>query len=58
MDQYVQHDWPPALYAALLLALAILVVVGMGLFLLAANRPKHLRHSGVQGPGMRHRPGR
>jgi hypothetical protein len=38
--QYVQHDWSPAMWAMILLIMATLVVVGMGLFLLAANRPK------------------
>ena len=44
--QYVQHDWPPALWAVLLLILAILVVVGMGLFLWGAARPKQAHFSG------------
>jgi cbb3-type cytochrome oxidase subunit 3 len=33
MHQYIQHNWSPALYAVLLLALAILFVAGMLLFL-------------------------
>ena len=44
--QYVQHDWPPALWALLLLILAIAVVVGMGLFLWGAARPKHAQFTG------------
>lgn len=56
-QQYVQHDWSPAIFAAMLATMAVLVVVGMGVFLIAANRPKHLRHSGVQAPRMHHRPG-
>ncbi len=47
-QQYVQHDWPPALFALMLLTMATLVVVGMGLFLVLANRPKRHRHSGPQ----------
>ena len=47
-QQYVQHDWPPFLWAAVLLTMATLVVVGMGLFLVLANRPKRHRHSGPQ----------
>jgi hypothetical protein len=38
MHQYIQHGWSPATYAVLLLTLAGLVVVGMLLFLAAANR--------------------
>lgn len=38
--QYVQHDWSPTTWAALLLILATLVVVGVGIFLLGATRPK------------------
>ena len=45
--QYVQHDWPPALWALLLLVLATLVVVGMGLFLWGAARPKRAQFSGA-----------
>lgn len=37
-QQYVQHDWSPTFFALLLLAMAVLVVVGMGLFLIGANR--------------------
>lgn len=37
-DQYVQHDWPPAVFALMLLAMAVFVVVGMGVFLIGANR--------------------
>lgn len=44
--QYVQHDWSPTMWAALLLVLAILVVVGMGLFLVGATRPKQAHFSG------------
>ena len=36
--QYAQHDWSPTTAALLFLALAVLFVIGMGLFLLAANR--------------------
>ena len=38
MHQYIQHGWSPAVYAALLLTLATLFVVGMLLFLFEANR--------------------
>jgi hypothetical protein len=37
-DQYIQHDWPPAVFALMLLAMAVFVVVGMGVFLLGASR--------------------
>lgn len=37
-DQYVQHDWPPAVFALMLLAMAVFVVVGMLAFLVGANR--------------------
>lgn len=36
--QYVQHDWSPTSFALVLLAAAVLVVVGMGIFLIGANR--------------------
>jgi hypothetical protein len=36
-DQYIQHDWPPAVFALMLLAMAVFVV-GMGVFLIGANR--------------------
>ena len=55
-QQYVQHDWSPSIFAAMLATLAVLVVVGMCVFLLAANRPKRLRHSVAPAPRMRHRP--
>lgn len=45
--QYVQHDWPPLVWAVVLLTLATLVVAAMGLFLLAANRDKRARHTGT-----------
>lgn len=45
--QYVQHDWPPFLWAVVLLTAATLFVVGMGLFLVGANRSKRARHSGA-----------
>jgi hypothetical protein len=51
-EQYAQHDWSPMLFATLLLAMAFFVVVGMGLFLLGANREqrgttaRHTRHEG------------
>ena len=48
-QQYVQHDWPPEVWAVILLVMATLVVVGMGMFLVAANRPKH-----HHGPGRHH----
>ncbi|WP_439937901.1 hypothetical protein ACS3YM_18470 [Nocardia sp. N13] len=38
MHQYVQHGWSPAVYAALLLILATLVVVGMLLALFEVGR--------------------
>lgn len=56
-QQYVQHDWSPSIFAALLATLAVLVVAGMGLFLLVANRPKRARHSGAPLLHVRHRPG-
>jgi hypothetical protein len=37
-DQYIQHDWPPAVFALMLLAMAVFVVIGMGVFLIGANR--------------------
>ena len=55
--QYVQHDWSPMVFAAMLATMAVLVVVGMGMFLVVANRPKRLRHSGVGTPGTQQRPG-
>ena len=36
--QYAQHDWSPTMAALMFFALAVLFVIGMGLFLLAANR--------------------
>ena len=45
MHPYVQHDWSPAMWAMMLTVLASVVVVGMGLFLVAAQRPKH-EHGG------------
>jgi hypothetical protein len=36
--QYVQHDWPPGLFALMLLGMATFVVVGMCVFLIGANR--------------------
>lgn len=48
-EQYAQHDWSPMLFASLLLAMALFVVVGMGLFLLGANREQRgttARHAG------------
>lgn len=36
--QYAQHDWSPTYFALVLLAMAVLVVVGMGIFLIGANR--------------------
>lgn len=44
--QYVQHEWSPALWAVLLSILAIMFVVGMGLFLWGAARPKQAHFSG------------
>lgn len=57
-QQYVQHDWSPGLFAAMLATLAVLVVVGMSVFLLAANRPKRMRHSEVRHSHTHERPGR
>jgi hypothetical protein len=54
--QYAQHDWPPMLFAVLLLVMAVFFVVGMGLFLLAANREqrgttaRHAPRGGTPGP--------
>ena len=41
MHQYIQHDWSPAMWAMMLMVLATVVTVGMSLFLVAAQRPKH-----------------
>lgn len=49
MHQYVQHEWSPALWALILAILAVLVVVGMSLFLLGAARPKRYHFSGDGG---------
>ena len=38
VPMYTQHDWSPTLFALVFLTLAILFVVGMGVFLLGANR--------------------
>jgi hypothetical protein len=58
--QYVQHDWPPAVFALMLLALAVLFVVGMGVFLIGANRELRgwtARHAGpdAEQPGRKDR---
>lgn len=48
-DQYIQHDWPPAVFALMLLAMAVFVVIGMGVFLVGANRELRgftARHAG------------
>ena len=51
--QYAQHDWQPTLVALVFLAMAILLVVGLGLSLLAATREqrgttaRHAKHSPV-----------
>jgi hypothetical protein len=42
----------------MLATLAVLVVVGMSVFLLAANRPKRMRHSEVRHSHTHGRPGR
>ena len=55
-DQYTQHDWSPTLSALVFLAMAILFVVGMGMFLLAAMREqrgttaRHERSAARHGP--------
>ena len=55
-DQYTQHDWSPTLSALVFLAMAILFVVGMGMFLLAAMREqrgttaRHARADSRHGP--------
>ena len=49
MNQYVQHDWPPFVWAVILLSMAALVVAGMGMFLLAANRAKRDRNTAAHG---------
>ena len=36
--QYAQHDWSPTTAALFFFALAVLFLIGMGLFLLGANR--------------------
>ncbi|MBD3924182.1 hypothetical protein IEZ26_06080 [Nocardioides cavernae] len=36
--QYTQHDWPPGSYALVFFAAAALFLVGMGIFLIGANR--------------------
>jgi hypothetical protein len=48
-DQYIQHDWPPAVFALMLLAMAVFVVVGMAVFLMGATREQRgftARHAG------------
>ena len=56
MSQYTQHDWSPTMAALLFLALAVLFVIGMGLFLLGANREqrgftaRHTRSAERHGP--------
>ena len=55
-QQYVQHDWSPTLFALVFLTMAVLFVVGMGLFLIAANRDqrgttaRHARAAERHGP--------
>jgi hypothetical protein len=56
MSQYAQHDWSPTMAALLFLALAIVFVIGMGLFLFGANREqrgttaRHARSAAKHGP--------
>ncbi len=53
--QYAQHDWSPTIVALVFLTMAILLVVGMGLSLLAATREQRgttARHAA----GNKHRP--
>ena len=38
VHQYVQHGWSPWIYALMLLAMAVFVVVGMALSMFGANR--------------------
>jgi hypothetical protein len=55
-QQYVQHDWSPTLFALVFLTMAILFVVGMGMFLMAATREqrgttaRHARAAAKHGP--------
>ncbi|GIM67753.1 hypothetical protein [uncultured Nocardioides sp.] len=55
-QQYVQHDWSPTVFALVFLTMAILFVVGMGMFLVAANREqrgttaRHARSAAKHGP--------
>jgi len=58
--QYVQHDWPPAVFALMLLAMATIVVVGMCVFLIGANREQRgwtARHAGPDAPRDAQQPG-
>ena len=45
VQQYVQHDWSPAIWAILLTVLATAVTVGMALFIWGATRPKRTQFS-------------
>jgi hypothetical protein len=38
MHQYVQHDWQPTSIALVFFAMAALFLIGMGIFLIGANR--------------------
>ncbi|UFN43239.1 hypothetical protein [Nocardioides okcheonensis] len=51
--QYVQHDWSPLVYAEGLAVMALLVVLGMCVFLLGATRAKRTHPAG---PGMQEGP--
>lgn len=46
--QYVQHDWAPLVYAEGLAVTAVLVVLGMCVFLLGATRAKRAHAAGTQ----------
>ena len=55
MHQYAQHDWTPTSSALVFFAMAVLFLIGMGLFLIAANREQRgttARHArgGKHGP--------
>jgi len=53
-QQYTQHDWSPTLFALVFLTMAILFVVGMGMFLIGANREQRgttARHAGTDKHG-------
>lgn len=55
--QYVQHDWSPLVWAEMLTALSVVVVLGLCLFLLFATRSQQPHHAGGSTGGeMQQRP--